>query len=105
MIDLDFSFSAPLWEWRASGTQRGGSWHFITLPKDISQDIKTFTKHNKTGFGSVRVTAIIGDTKWNTSLFPSKEKAAYLLPVKAAVRKSEKIGKGSEVKVNISVLI
>ena len=105
MIDLDFDFTAELWEWHAQGDTRGGSWHFVTLPKDISEDIKTFTRHNKTGFGSVRVKVTVGETAWNTSLFPSKERSAYLLPIKEAVRTAENLGKGKMVKASISVLV
>jgi len=105
MIDLDFEFSAKLWEWHAKGDVRAGSWHFVTLPKDISDDIKAFTKHRKTGFGSVRVTVKIGETKWKTSLFPSKEKAAYLLPVKKSVRTTENLSKTKNIDVSINIAL
>ena len=48
------------------------------------------------GFGSVRVAVTIGSTTWKTSLFPSKE-GAYLLPIKAEVRKKERIAAGDAV--------
>lgn len=105
MIDLDFTFTAELWEWHASGETRAGSWHFVTLPKTISKDIKTFTRHRKSGFGSVRVKVTCGDTEWLTSIFPSKEKDAYILPVKKAVRKAEDLCKGASADFEISVLM
>lgn len=105
MIDLDFTFTAELWEWRSSGEQRGGSWHFVTLPNDISKDIKTFTRHRKTGFGSVRVKAKCGVTEWLTSIFPSKEQEAYLLPIKKVVRTSEGLTAGKSGDFEISVLM
>jgi len=106
MIDLDFEFTAELWEWHAQGDTRAGSWHFVTLPKNISDDIKTFTRHKtKKGFGSVRVKARCGETDWLTSLFPSKEQQAYLLPIKKSVRTAEKLSKGANAKIHISVMI
>lgn len=105
MIDLDFEFTAELWEWKSSGEKRGGSWHFVTLPKDISKDIQTFTRHRKTGFGSVRVKARCGDTEWLTSIFPSKEQKSYLLPIKKSVRTAQKLSAGRDSKFEITVLM
>jgi Domain of unknown function (DUF1905) len=41
------------------------------------------------GFGSIKVSARIGNTEWKTSLFPHKESQGFFLPVKASVRKAE----------------
>ena len=97
MVALDFAFEAPLWRWK------GGSWHFITLPADISEDIKAFASEARRGFGSVRVSARIGETVWRTSLFPSKDLGAFLLPVKAAVRKAEGLAIDTDVRVALEV--
>jgi len=105
MIDLDFSFTAELWEWRSNSEKRSGSWHFVTLPQDISKDIKTFTRHRKTGFGSVRVKVSCGETEWLTSIFPSKEKDAYILPVKKSVRTAEGLLAGKPGAFSVSVLM
>jgi len=105
MIDLDFTFTAKLWEWHSSGKQRGGSWHFVTLPKDISKDIKSFTRHHRNGFGSVRVKVICGETEWLTSIFPSKEQNAYLLPVKKSVRMAENLTLGNSLEIHLHVMV
>ena len=54
-------------------------------------------------WGSVYVTVSIGDTRWQTSLFPSKEAGGWLLPVKAAVRKAERLAEGDAVTLTLSV--
>lgn len=54
------------------------------------------------GFGSLRVTATIGDSTWRTSVFPSRDEG-WMLPVKAAVRKAEGIGEGDEVELVLEV--
>ncbi len=54
------------------------------------------------GWGSIRVTATIGETSWQTSMFPSKESGGYLLPVKAAVRKAEGLTAGDEIAVRLA---
>ena len=53
------------------------------------------------GWGSIRVSATIGDTNWQTSVFPSRENGGYLLPVKATVRKAESLAAGDEVTVHL----
>ena len=50
------------------------------------------------GFGSLRVTATMGQTAWQTSVFPSRENG-WMLPVKAAVRKAEGLDEGDEVEL------
>ena len=48
------------------------------------------------GFGSVKVSARIGDTRWSTSLFPQKS-GGWFLPVKKPVRLAEDLDFGDEV--------
>jgi len=55
------------------------------------------------GFGSARVQAEIGDTRWKTSVFPHKESGGWLLPIKAAVRKAEGLLEGDAVTVTVSL--
>jgi hypothetical protein len=102
VITLDFEFSAPLWKWE------GGNWFFITLPAEMSADIKTFASEARVGFGSVRVSATIGGTEFQTSLFPSKAQnegqGGYLLPVKASVRKAEALQAGMLCEVKLEIV-
>lgn len=100
MITLDFAFKAELWE-----HQGKGSWHFVTLPADISEDVKAFTKENARGFRSVRVSVSVGESTWLTSLFPDKKTGCYLLPVKASIRKAESLSKTDIAKVALEVFV
>ena len=96
MSDLDFTFTAPLWLWTGKG-----AWHFITVPEDISAQIKAMTERR--GFGSVRVTAGIGGHGWKTSVFPDSKSGCYFLPVKGEVRKNTRIVAGECVTVRLGV--
>ena len=58
---------------------------------------------NAAAWGSVYVEATIGSTIWRTSLFPSKQAGGWLLPLKAAVRKAEKIAEGSVVEAELAL--
>ena len=53
------------------------------------------------GWGMIPVTARIGRTEWTTSLFPKD--GAYVVPVKASVRKTEGISDGDVVSVRLGV--
>jgi len=99
MIDLEFTFSSEVWLWQAEKA----AWHFVALPVEMSEDIKAFTKHLTRGFRSVKVEARIGETRWKTSIFPSKEHRAYILPIKKSVRVTEDIGVDSNVTVDLRV--
>ncbi len=57
----------------------------------------------KRGWGSMKVRATVGDTSWETSIFPAKEMGGWLLPVKAAVRKAEGLVAGDMVRVVVAV--
>ena len=52
------------------------------------------------GWGSLKVVATIGGSRWSTSVFPAKD-TGWLLPVKAAVRKAEGLGEGEPVEVTL----
>ncbi|MGB8817115.1 MAG: DUF1905 domain-containing protein [Rhizobiaceae bacterium] len=90
-----FEFDSHLWEWGGKG-----GWHFVTVPEDISGIIRMSTPQ-KTGFGSVRVSAAIGGHKWKTSLFPDAKSGCYFLPVKAEIRRRCEIFAGARITVFI----
>jgi hypothetical protein len=94
-----YKFKADVWKYKFDGAT---AWHFITLPKDIAAEIKFLAADKKSPWGSLRVSAQIGKTKWNTSLFPDSKRGSYLLPVKAAVRKVENLKDGTSVTCTIT---
>src|SRR4051794_31574604 len=63
-----YSFSAVLWIW----AEAKGSWHFVTLPAELSDEIEEQVGDAARGFGSVPVEVSLGPTTWRTSIFPSK---------------------------------
>jgi dihydrofolate reductase len=102
MVDLSFTFSGECWLWQTTAS----AWHFITLPEDKSEEIKFFNEnlHGKTrGWGAVRVQVIVGKSTWETSIFPYAKSKAYILPIKAEVRKKEKILAGDVVEVTLKI--
>ena len=98
--------TSPLWLWRGTGkdgTPTSTAWHFITIDGAAADEIRAAAPGRTAAWGSVYVTVTIGETTWRTSVFPSKNVAGYLLPVKAAVRKAERISDGDMVMVRVAV--
>lgn len=91
--------TAPLWLWSGEN----GSWHFITVPEELSGDIRAHAMLALRGFRSVKVEACIHDVTWRTSVFPVKS-GGYILPVKADVRRKAGIAAGDEVMVELELL-
>jgi hypothetical protein len=80
-----------------------GTWHFMTVPDDLSDEIRAHAMANLRGFNSVKVEATIDDVTWRTSIFPIKA-GGYFLPVKAEVRRKAGVAAGDEVTVAIELL-
>lgn len=85
------------------------SWHFLTIDGDVAQAIhalalmRRLESGRRRGWGSMKVVAMIGDTRWETSIFPDKSSGSWLLPVKASVRKAEGLAAGDAVEVGITL--
>ena len=93
-------FHAELWE-HSPGDP--GSWHFVTLPQELCDDI-TVEAGPRRGFGSVRVEVSTGSTTWRTSLFPGASKGTFVLPVKKSVRETEALCAGAMCEVTLEVV-
>jgi Domain of unknown function (DUF1905) len=97
--------TAPLWRWTTSAAL--AAWYFITIDGEAGEVLAATALMRRLeglgsrGFGSIKVTAQIGETRWSTSLFPSKEVGGFMLPVKAAVRKAEHIDEGDAVELTL----
>lgn len=99
---MEIKFCAPLWRWKAR-EESSSSWFFVTLPKEASDEIEDRFGGLR-GFGSVRVEVTVGSTTWRTSVFPSTEHEAFVLPVKKAVRTAEGISEDAVVDVHLTVV-
>jgi len=95
----------PIVEGRSTGPvlrwEGDAAWFFLAISPELSDEIRGRTEH--VAFGSVRVEASIGATRWRTSLFPDAKSGCYLLPVKAAVRRAERIEDGDVVTAHLVV--
>ncbi len=96
--------SATLWIWTTDKAL--AAWHFLTIGGEAGDALsatavmRRLENGRRAGFGSIKVTATIGDTSWETSVFPSKE-TGWMLPVKASVRKAEGLVSGDDVELTL----
>ncbi len=92
-------FRAEVWRHPSAG-----GWHFVTVPLAVADSLRDAAPPAR-GFGSVRVRATIGDTTWDTSVFPSSsDPGCYVLPVRAQVRRDEGAEAGALVSVTLNLL-
>lgn len=92
------NIKSRIWEWQGKG-----AWHFATIAKEDSDEIKKDWIWPRKGFGSIPVNATIGGTSWKTSIFPEKG-GTYLLPIKKLVREEENLKAGDFVEMQIEVI-
>jgi hypothetical protein len=101
MLKDSFNIQAEVWLYPGENA----SWHFVSVPKEISDEIREHFGGRSKGWGSLPVTATIGRTTWDTSIFPDKKSATYLLPLKAVVRAKEGIRVGERVALSIRMRV
>ncbi len=85
--------TAKLWIWTTD--KAPASWHFVTITGDTASALhatailRRMETGRKRGWGAIKVRAQVGNSIWETSIFPDKAAGGWMLPVKAAVRKAE----------------
>ena len=96
---VQIEFEGEIFRWQA----REQEWIFVALPPELSDQIREIPRPRR-GFGSVRVEARIGLSRWRTSIFPDAAQGTYVLPLKRSVREAQGIGVEGVVGVWIEVL-
>ena len=95
-----FTFEAKVWLYPGDE-----AWHFVSLPKELSDELDVLFADLKRGFGSLKVRVTLAEISWETSIFPSKERGTYMLPLKAAVRKKTGLSVGDTRHFILEILI
>lgn len=74
---------------------------FVEVPELESKEIKSISKQVTYGWGCIPVTASVGNTTYNTALFPKSNR--YLVPVKVVVQRAENVSVGDLVTVTLEI--
>lgn len=100
------SFAAPLLVW---STEQYGDIGYVRIVGAAAEAIaahelvRRLELGRRRGFGSVKVEAAIGASRWSTSVFPQKQ-GGWFLPVKKAICRAEGLEAGDEVAVRLELL-
>jgi hypothetical protein len=82
---------------------RQSGWYFITVPKDISAEIRTHSQWQEEGWGRLHIQSTIHHTQWETAIWFDTKHDSYLLPIKADIRKKHDIKEGDELDITITL--
>lgn len=96
----------PLQRWQGEKA----TYHLVTFAGDAAEALSGHAIMQKLefgkrgGFGSIKVTARIGDTAWKTSVFPQARQSEWILLVSKKVMRAEGIAPGDEIDVSVTPL-
>ncbi len=93
---MEIEFEGMIWFWRGPAP-----WYFVTVPAEQGLALKAMSSSITYGWGVLPARARIGATTWTTSLFPKD--GSYLVPLRASVRKAEKLELGEIVTIRLEV--
>lgn len=95
---VDLEFEGEVWEWRGPAP-----FHFVSVPVHLCDEVRDAAEIVSYGWGMVPVTLRIGSTRWTTSLWPKD--GGYVVPLKDAVRRAERIELGDLVAVTMAIVL
>lgn len=98
-MGLVIHFNGTLWEYQGEAP-----WVFITLPAEDADEILDKVPEPG-GFGSVKVAVTIGESRWQTSVFPDKASGSFVLPVKKSIREQEGLSPGDTADVELRIAV
>lgn len=93
---MNIEFAGEIWYWRGPAP-----WYFVTVPPPHADDLKAIVGSVTYGWGMIPVEVRIGKTKWQTAMFPKN--GSYIVPIKASIRKAEKLAEGDNVTIQLAV--
>jgi hypothetical protein len=95
---IHYEFSGEIWQYKGPG-----GWFFITLPDNLSKEIREALQWQEEGWGRLKVVAKIDSFEWKTAIWFDTRAKSYLLPVKAEIRRKANLETGN--KTTVSILI
>ena len=93
---MDWEFEAEVFQWRGPAP-----YFFVATPTHVDDFLHAHLGELTYGWGGVPAQARIGDTEVTTSLMPKD--GVYVIPLKVALRRSEGIDDGDDVRVRLQV--
>ena len=94
LVATRFRFTSSVWTHNAVG-----GWHFLTWPREVTEELLDEVPPTGAGFGSIPVTVTLGRSTWDTSVFLDKASGSFVLPAKKEVRRANHLLTGDAVDV------
>lgn len=94
---MQVDFDGEMWFWRGPAP-----WYFVTVPASACEAIKAISGQVTYGWGMIPARVRIGKTAYETALWPKDGR--YIVPIKASVRRAEKLDEGDTVAIELQVL-
>jgi hypothetical protein len=94
--DMHLEFPGELYSWIGPAP-----YHFIRVPDEECIALRAVSPIVSYGWGVIPVTVRIGESVFETSLFPKD--GGYVVPIKDIVRRAEGLVLGDIVKVELAV--
>jgi hypothetical protein len=98
---IEYKFTAKVYHYSTSADMVG--WTIVLLPKEMANEIREQLKWQEEGWGRMKITAKIGNSEWKTSIWFDTKHETYMLPLKAEIRKKEKLKVDEDVEATIWV--
>ncbi len=89
------------WTFLATPWRHDAGWFFVTVPGDLSAEIRQLLQQEEQGWGRLKAIALIAGVQWETAIWFDTKQRAYLLPLKQEIRKKARIGTHADVKVTL----
>lgn len=83
---IKYEFATEMWKHNAPG-----GWYFVSLPKDVSKEIRENLKWQEEGWGRMKAFAQIGEIVWETAIWFDTKHDTYILPIKSEIRKKSNL--------------
>jgi hypothetical protein len=93
---LEMTFTGEIWFWKGPSP-----FWFVTVPCAQCHALKEVSGLVTYGWGMIPVIAQIGETSWETSLWPKD--GAYIVPIKTIIQRSETLNIGDSVTIRLRV--
>lgn len=100
------TLTAPLTRWQGDR----GTYHLVEITGANAEAIaahallQRLELGTRRGFGSVRVEARIGETRWKSSVFPQRKSSEWVLLISKKVMKAEGLSAGDSVELTLDLL-
>ncbi len=93
---MELDFSGEIFQWRGPAP-----YFYVAVPDAESAALRAVASRVTYGWGVLPVEARVGETSWETSLFPKDGR--YLLPLRVALRRAEQIDDGDVIDVRLTL--